>query len=142
MLYAYAAIANGIPGATLTPEDPLAGLNELARQVKASGVTHISGDVVIDDRLFKVDREQNPDTPTTPTRVHVYVDGRGAASVPADLSRPDVARVHPSAGPLHGFTTSVRAGPGAHSVCVYAIDTSGSGNTRLGCRTATVPTGG
>ncbi len=32
--------ANALPGfATLTPENPLAGLNQLARQVRASGVT-------------------------------------------------------------------------------------------------------
>ena len=36
----------------LTPTDPLAGLDDLARQVKASNVTKVS-DVVIDDRLFE-----------------------------------------------------------------------------------------
>jgi D-alanyl-D-alanine carboxypeptidase/D-alanyl-D-alanine-endopeptidase (penicillin-binding protein 4) len=45
--------ANGIPGATLTPEDPMTGLNELAAQVKASGITSVSGDVIIDDRLWE-----------------------------------------------------------------------------------------
>lgn len=44
--------ANPLPGATLTPEDPLAGLDELAAQVRASGVTAVNGDVVVDDRLF------------------------------------------------------------------------------------------
>lgn len=32
--------------------DPLAGLNELARQVAASGVHAVQGDVLVDDRLF------------------------------------------------------------------------------------------
>jgi len=45
--------ANGIPGATLTTEDPLTGLNELAAQVKASGINEVSGDVIVDDRLWK-----------------------------------------------------------------------------------------
>ncbi len=31
--------ANAIPGATLTPEDPLTGLNRLAAQVKAAGAS-------------------------------------------------------------------------------------------------------
>ena len=44
--------ANDLPGATLTPEDPLAGLDEIARQVRKSGITRVDGDVVIDDRLF------------------------------------------------------------------------------------------
>ena len=38
--------------ATLTPEDPLAGLDDLARQVAAAGIRRVDGDVVIDARLF------------------------------------------------------------------------------------------
>jgi D-alanyl-D-alanine carboxypeptidase/D-alanyl-D-alanine-endopeptidase (penicillin-binding protein 4) len=38
--------------AELTDTDPLAGLADLARQVKKSGVTRVDGDVLIDDRLF------------------------------------------------------------------------------------------
>ena len=37
---------------TLTPEDPLAGLDELARQVAAAGIRRVQGDVVVDARLF------------------------------------------------------------------------------------------
>ncbi|WP_369185205.1 D-alanyl-D-alanine carboxypeptidase/D-alanyl-D-alanine-endopeptidase [Streptomyces sp. Y1] len=44
--------ADDVPGATLTPEDPLAGLDEIARQVRDSGITTVDGDVVIDPRLF------------------------------------------------------------------------------------------
>jgi D-alanyl-D-alanine carboxypeptidase/D-alanyl-D-alanine-endopeptidase (penicillin-binding protein 4) len=59
--------ANALPGfATLTPENPLAGLNQLAQQVRASGIRKITGNVVIDPRLFDVDTEQNPETPTWP----------------------------------------------------------------------------
>src|SRR5262249_3858424 len=36
--------------------DPLAGLKELARQVKAAGVERVTGDVMIDDRLFDKER--------------------------------------------------------------------------------------
>jgi D-alanyl-D-alanine carboxypeptidase/D-alanyl-D-alanine-endopeptidase (penicillin-binding protein 4) len=38
--------------AELTDTDPLAGLRDLARQVKAAGVSRLDGDVLIDDRLF------------------------------------------------------------------------------------------
>lgn len=44
--------ANGLPGAEPAPGDPLAGLDDLAQQVADSGVTQVSGDVLIDDRLF------------------------------------------------------------------------------------------
>jgi D-alanyl-D-alanine carboxypeptidase/D-alanyl-D-alanine-endopeptidase (penicillin-binding protein 4) len=36
----------------VTDTDPLAGLDELAKQVKASGIRTIDGDVLVDDRLF------------------------------------------------------------------------------------------
>ena len=39
-------------GALLTKTDPVAGLNDLAQQVKTAGITKAS-DVVIDDRLFE-----------------------------------------------------------------------------------------
>jgi D-alanyl-D-alanine carboxypeptidase/D-alanyl-D-alanine-endopeptidase (penicillin-binding protein 4) len=44
--------ANFSRTAEITRPDPLAGLNELARQVAASGIKHIGGDVLVDDRLF------------------------------------------------------------------------------------------
>jgi serine-type D-Ala-D-Ala carboxypeptidase/endopeptidase (penicillin-binding protein 4) len=37
---------------TITNTNPLAGLQELARQVRAAGITRVSGDVLIDDRMF------------------------------------------------------------------------------------------
>ncbi len=45
--------ADALGNATLTAPNPLAGYAELARQVSASGITRITGDVVIDDRLLK-----------------------------------------------------------------------------------------
>lgn len=36
----------------LTDTDPLAGLKELARQVRAAGIRQVSGDVLLDTRLF------------------------------------------------------------------------------------------
>ncbi len=38
--------------ATLAPEDPLAGLDDLAQQVRAAGIQRVEGDVVVDARLF------------------------------------------------------------------------------------------
>ena len=45
--------ANSLGNAELSKPDPLAGFRELARQVAQSGVTRVTGDVVIDDRLFQ-----------------------------------------------------------------------------------------
>ena len=44
--------ANGGVTGELTAPDPLAGLNELARQVAQAGIKRVQGDVFIDDRLF------------------------------------------------------------------------------------------
>ena len=45
--------ANWAPEARLTSQDPLAGINELAKHVAAAGIRQVKGDVLIDDRLFE-----------------------------------------------------------------------------------------
>lgn len=57
--------ANLLPGATIAGNNPLAGLKDLAKQVKRSGIREISGNVVIDNRLFKTE-DLAPDGPVTP----------------------------------------------------------------------------
>ena len=42
----------------LVDADPLAGLDDLARQVKESGVRQVDGDVLIDDRLVRTGARQ------------------------------------------------------------------------------------
>lgn len=56
--------ANALPGATLTPENPLTGLDKLAAQVRAAGVRRVSGNVIVDDRLFETFQMENG--PVTP----------------------------------------------------------------------------
>jgi D-alanyl-D-alanine carboxypeptidase/D-alanyl-D-alanine-endopeptidase (penicillin-binding protein 4) len=46
-------IANVAPGVTITKEDPLQALNEMAKQLYQKGLRKITGDVVIDDSLFE-----------------------------------------------------------------------------------------
>jgi serine-type D-Ala-D-Ala carboxypeptidase/endopeptidase (penicillin-binding protein 4) len=72
--------ANDVPGATLTPENPLAGINKIARQVRHAGIRTVRGNVVVDNRLFSSFPELDPsptpmiindnviDVRTTPTR--------------------------------------------------------------------------
>ena len=46
--------ANAFPlQATLTPENPLAGLDDLAAQVAAAGIRRVAGNVIVDARLFE-----------------------------------------------------------------------------------------
>ena len=77
----------------------------------------------------------DPDS-SQPTNVHVYVDGRVATGVTAWDSRPDVGAAY-GRGPANGFSGSVGVSPGAHTVCVYVLDTSGGLNPLIGCRSVT-----
>lgn len=45
--------ANEIPGVTLTKENPLHGLNELAKQIFQKGIREINGNVLIDENIFE-----------------------------------------------------------------------------------------
>ena len=44
--------ADSLGNAILTKPDPLAGYARLARAVRAAGIKHVTGNVIIDDRLF------------------------------------------------------------------------------------------
>jgi len=57
--------ANGNNTAQLVDEDPLAGIRSLARQVMRAGITRITGEILIDDRLF----DSAPSTGSGPARV-------------------------------------------------------------------------
>lgn len=61
--------ANNLGTAILSPEDPLAGLQSLAGQVRAAGITAV-GDVVVDDRLFDKFRVPNQNLLITPIMVN------------------------------------------------------------------------
>ncbi|MBA2727531.1 MAG: D-alanyl-D-alanine carboxypeptidase/D-alanyl-D-alanine-endopeptidase, partial [Parachlamydiaceae bacterium] len=46
-------ISNEAPGVILTSQDPLQGINDLAKQTFQKGLRELSGDVIIDDSLFE-----------------------------------------------------------------------------------------
>ncbi len=79
----------------------------------------------------------DPDTPSTPAQVHVYVDGVGTAHV-ADGTRADVGAVY-GLGDRHGIVATVPAASGRRQVCTFAINTAAGDNTLLDCRWVQVP---
>jgi hypothetical protein len=81
----------------------------------------------------------DPDA-TTPTVVHVYVDGVPTIALTADGNRPDVAAAFPASGAAHGYSTTLTGlAPGTHQVCTYGINQgAGTGNPQLGCRSVVV----
>ncbi|WP_407285556.1 D-alanyl-D-alanine carboxypeptidase/D-alanyl-D-alanine-endopeptidase [Streptomyces sp. BP-8] len=87
--------ANDLPGATLTPQNPLAGVDQLARQVRAAGIRRVEGDVVVDARLFRPDPTLDP-TPTpliiNDNVIDLLTSPGSGAGAPAGLEvRPKVA---------------------------------------------------
>ena len=85
--------ANPLPGATLTPEDPLAGLDALAAQVKQAGIDVVSGQVIVDDRLFQGELAEQPITPIIINQNIIdFTTTPGAVGQPATIEmRPNVA---------------------------------------------------
>jgi hypothetical protein len=77
----------------------------------------------------------DPNDWTRTVQVHVYDNAGLVGAVDANGSRPDVGAVYPSAGNNHGFTYTFPATAGAHWVCLYLIDTTGTTNPSLGCKT-------
>lgn len=76
-----------------------------------------------------------------PTSVHVYVDSSSVA-LPADKSRPDLVPHFPQYGASHGYEAKVDAAPGAHRVCVYAINIGPGAPALIGCQDVTVSSSG
>jgi hypothetical protein len=97
-------------------------------------VGHLDTAGVAGGRLTVTGWAFDPDTTPAPAVVHLYVDGAYAGQAPADVSRPDVPKAYPVAGPATGFQLSVPVTPGAHQVCVYAINSgAGTTNPSVGC---------
>ncbi|WP_375384445.1 D-alanyl-D-alanine carboxypeptidase/D-alanyl-D-alanine-endopeptidase [uncultured Microbacterium sp.] len=93
--------ANALPGqATLSPIDPLSGLDALAAQVEAAGVTRIAGDVMVDDRLW--DPFAADGVPITPIVVNdnlvdfVMTPGAAAGHPVTSTWRPQTAAYRPT----------------------------------------------
>lgn len=76
----------------------------------------------------------DPDTAAS-IPVHVYVNGVGYA-VAANGNRPDFAGTMPLYGAAHGYSFTLPAAASPATVCIYGIESAGSGrNVLLGCRT-------
>ncbi len=61
--------AGGSFKATLVPANPRGGLDYLAREIKDAGIKRVTGEVIVDDRLF----ESAPSTGSGPSRVSPMV---------------------------------------------------------------------
>lgn len=117
--------ANNLGTAILTPQDPLFALDELARQVRASGITSVSGDVVIDDRLFDTYRVPNGNLLITPVLLNEnMVDVR---ATPTEAGRPAAVEHRPATAAFDVESTVETTAVGTEA----SLELSGNG--RIQC---------
>jgi D-alanyl-D-alanine carboxypeptidase/D-alanyl-D-alanine-endopeptidase (penicillin-binding protein 4) len=86
--------ANWAPEARLTTEDPLAGIDELAKHVAAAGIRKVNGDVLIDDRMF-VHTEGSGSGPQLVTPIMVNDNVLDFTFEPTEPGRPAKATWRP-----------------------------------------------
>ncbi|KQY59770.1 hypothetical protein ASD11_09540 [Aeromicrobium sp. Root495] len=89
------------------------------------------------EKISTVGWGMDPDS-TDSIAVHLYVDDTYAGATRTGVVRQDVDDVF-HRGTTFGFSTSLSAKPGQHTVCAYGINAGAGGNDRLGsCKTVTV----
>lgn len=79
------------------------------------------------------------DVATSPIIVQMFVDGSAFAMAWANAERPDVGDAYPAFGRTHGYSLSMSAPAGPHTVCVYAVNEGPGTSTSLGCRSVGIP---
>ncbi len=113
--------ANPLPGATLTPEDPLTGLDDLAAQVKASGIDVVTGSVVVDDRLFQGTLAGEPISPIVVNQNLIDV-----LITPGADGEPATVEMTPAVAPWHVVST-VRTVAAGGDTAVSDPESTGGG---------------
>jgi D-alanyl-D-alanine carboxypeptidase/D-alanyl-D-alanine-endopeptidase (penicillin-binding protein 4) len=113
--------AGANPDATLVPCDPLAGLTHLARAVQAAGIRAISGDVLVDDRLF----EPASSTGSGPSRVSPIVINDNVVDIlitpGSRVGDPAWVRLVPETATVSQDARVETVGDGKPSVEVHAV---------------------
>ncbi|MCL2639634.1 MAG: hypothetical protein FWD53_02200 [Phycisphaerales bacterium] len=68
----------------------------------------------------------DPDAPTAPAEIDIFVDGKYYTTVLADVNRPDLAAMLGAAGTAHGFEVPLPPLTfGTHTIAVYAAESQG-----------------
>jgi D-alanyl-D-alanine carboxypeptidase/D-alanyl-D-alanine-endopeptidase (penicillin-binding protein 4) len=116
--------ANLLPGATIAANNPLAGLDRLARQVNAAGITRVAGDVVVDDRLFITRDLGENDGPVSPIIINNNLID--LVTTPTSPGKAAKVRMRPVVAPwsIDNRVRTVRAG-GATQIAISADESTG-----------------
>lgn len=108
----------------LASADPVGNIDQAGSP--APGLIHLAGWTF------------DPETPAS-LDVHLYVDGRMAGAIPANVYRGDIAVAFPAYGGFHGFDATVPVDFGGfHQICAYGINKFLGDNRLIGCRNVLV----
>jgi D-alanyl-D-alanine carboxypeptidase len=114
--------ANALGGATLTDPDPLAGIDKLAADVAAAGITEVRGDVAIDDRLFEHFRVPNGNVLITPVIVNDnFVD---VTILPTEAGKPANVDWRPKSAAFTVKSEAMTVAAGEPSAIVLKVSES------------------
>lgn len=78
----------------------------------------------------------DPDT-ASPVTVDIRIDGVDTPLL-ASAERGDVGAAFPKYGSSHGYSSTISAAVGTHSLCAYAVNIGAGSDAVLGCRTIVV----
>ncbi|MBN9629081.1 MAG: hypothetical protein J0I18_00445, partial [Actinobacteria bacterium] len=81
----------------------------------------------------------DPDALTSPVRMSLWLDGKTNTQWLADQNYPAADVSFPGAGVNHGWSGTLAASPGQHTVCVYAFNQNQGADAFFSCSTVTVP---
>ncbi|EID12287.1 peptidase S13 D-Ala-D-Ala carboxypeptidase C [Mycobacterium xenopi RIVM700367] len=112
------------PNARKVSDDPLAGLNDLARQIAAKGVKAIDGDVIVDTRIWRYAPGQEGGVPP----IFVNDNILDIDVLPGDVGQPAIVRTTPS---TTAFTVQAKVStikPGNPSSLEVSADPANSHN--------------
>ena len=129
--------ANSLGSAILTPQDPLFALKQLAADVKAAGIQELSGEVVVDDRLFDTYRVPNGNLLITAmmlneNQIDVTLTPTQAGQSAALVYRPETA--------FFKVTSMVNTGvPGSEETVEFSGDRLASGLAGTGTVEGNLP---
>ncbi|MDQ6948475.1 MAG: D-alanyl-D-alanine carboxypeptidase, partial [Actinomycetota bacterium] len=112
--------ANTLAAAELTPQDPLFALDQLAAEVKASGITSVTGNVAIDSRFFTPYRVPNNKVLITPMTVNEnLVD---VTITPTQPGQPATVDYRPKSAAFTAESTVTTGAPGSEETVKIAGD--------------------
>jgi D-alanyl-D-alanine carboxypeptidase/D-alanyl-D-alanine-endopeptidase (penicillin-binding protein 4) len=119
--------ANLLPGATLADNNPLAGLDRIARQVKKAGITRMSGRVIVDDRLFRTEDLGLNDGPVSPIILNNNLID--LVTTPGRVGQPPTVSMRPIVSPWK-IRNQVTTGPSGSRTSV-TVNASSAGSITL-----------